>query len=240
MDIITRIKKSLDTLYSNKLFRMLFFLFVALVIIYKYSNVKTGINNIYENNKKNAVNNKEIEKPKKINVFKAITDEVYIKNFNREQERKKRLNKEKIEEMKRLAELKKEKEMEALKKEFEPSSKKGRIIKNGDLVNVKMLVTKGSDFNNFSSTPISFQIKVDNKSNNIIGKKLLNNRVGDVILIYIGEFLNEESFQKNIQQAKQQNEDIKNINIDSAIDLMKKSGLIYRIKIVSVEGNNTK
>lgn len=228
MDIITKLKKLLENLYSNKAFKILFLSLFILVVVYKYSNIKDGIKTISSN--KESMD--ELNIPKKINIIKKTQD-----NFITEVAIKK---KEKLEDMKKIEkeELKKEEEenkknekIAKLKEEFKSESKKNSYtLKSGDIANVKMIITDGDNYD-INIEAMNLPMKVNNDENNMFGRKLLGRKVGEVVLITFREFLEDKSFKNALEKIKKQ-ENLQGVNLD--FETMKNSQIVYRIKILGV------
>ena len=225
-DIINKTKNKINKIYANKFFKVLFFLLFLIIAIYKYSNVADIVKN------KNSLNTDKT--PQKINVLKKIQDNVHTDLIIKKREND-NINME-LEKIKLISEKKEKKREEAekmaesLKKEFieQIKPKTNRRIKINDIVEIKFIITNGNDFN-IKVDPIIIPVEVTKEENNIFGRHLLNKRVGEVVNIPFIEFMQEPFFKNAINKVtKEQNLKTN----DLKLDVLSKSNMIYRIKII--------
>ena len=236
MDIITLFKKNINKLYENKLFRFVFFAICFAVIIFNYSNIRRVFNEPTNTNV--SANNKNDVSPQKVNIVKKIRTNLYkkeiIENQKKEDEEELKLQKEK----EAIKEKEREEKIAKIKLEFTTSPKNGKIVKQSDFVNVKMLSTNGDNFDNIIRDPVEILIIADKKSDNFVSKRLVGKRVGDVVVVTMGEFVEESDFKNNFEKQLRKNGALDKKTVDNLIKSLKKSPMKYRIKIVSIENKD--
>lgn len=231
MDIITKLKKILERLYSNKAFRIIFFLLFLLIVIYKYSNMKTGIETISSNPE--VIDGINI--PKKINVIKKAQDtfmtEVDVKNKEKEKREEKIKKLKEVERQKEEEQRIKDEKIAKLKDEFTSKTNKGSyVLKSGDIADVKMIITNGDDYS-INMEPMNLPIKTNNDKNNIFGRRLMGKKVGQVVIIPFKDFLEDHEFQNTLNKVKNE-QSISNSELN--FDSLKDSQITYRIKIIGL------
>jgi len=231
MDIITKFKRMLEDLYSNKVFRVLFFALFIILVIYKYSNVRNGIETIVDN--PNIIEGVNV--PKKISVIRKTQNTLIAEteaNNKEKEEREEKIKKlQEIEQQKAEQKKKREEKIEELKKEFtSKTSRSSYILKSGDVADVAMLITNGDNYN-LNIEPIKMPIKIDNRKNNIFGRKLIGKKVGQVVVIPLKDFLEDKSLRDAIQKVEK--EQIVS-NSDLKLDVLKNSQVVYRVKILGL------
>ncbi len=235
MDIITKLKKTLERLYSNKIFRTLFFTLFLLIVVYKYSNMRSGIETISSNPE--VIDGLNV--PKKINVIKKAQDtfitEVDTKNKEKEKKEEKLKKMQEMEKKREEEQRIKEEKIAKLKKEFTSrTNKDSHVLENGDIANVKMIITNGDDYS-INMDPMNLPIKINNDRNNIFGRKLLGKKVGQVVVIPFKDFLEDRGFKSALDKA-QKEQDLSNSELN--FEAMKNSQIAYRIKIISFSHQN--
>lgn len=230
MDVIDKAKNKLNSFYSNKIFRFFFFMVCIGAILYYYGNAKDKIKSVSTDSR--VADNMNI--PKKISFVKKAQDTLFLETSVKNEQnldRKKRLEEMAALEKQRTEEREKaQKKIDDLKKEFtaKNTSKSTRRLVVGDIVEVKMIMTIGDDFS-IPIEPMILPIKVSNEKNNIYGKYLVGKRIGDVVNIPFSEFLNNQTFKKEIEKIKKE-QNIKDANIN--LDMLTRSNIIYRLKIL--------
>lgn len=230
MDPISKVKKRLDSFYSNKFFRFFFFAACIGAVMYYYGNAKDKINLVSKDPK--IIDNVNI--PQKISFIKKTQDTIFVETAVKNEENLKK--QQRIEAMATLEKRKEEEKEKAkkraddLRREFtsKNNSKSTRRIVVGDIVEIKMIITTGDNFN-IPTEPMVLSMRITNNKENIYAKYLKGKRAGDIVNIPFSEFMNNQIFQKELERIKKE-QNLDNVNIN--FDAIAKSNIMYRIKIL--------
>lgn len=231
METINKTKKKIDSFYSNKIFRFVFFVACIVLVIYNYSNIKEGIN------PKTIGKNSNLDIPQKINTIRKAQDIIFaetkVQSENNEKKQEEIENIKIVEQYNKMEQEKSQKRTDALRKEFTTSTakKNSRKLVIGDMAEVKMIVTGGDNFN-IPIEPIVMSVKVNKQKENIFGRYLIGKRVGEIVNIPLKVFLDRGTFQKEFEKVKK-NQNLKDVDIN--FDAMANSNVLYRIKIIKLK-----
>lgn len=227
-----KVKNKISSLYSNGYFKFIFFIIVLALILYKYSSITDRISSLPDIKIKST----EDAEPQKVNTIKklqVLPSVVYEEAVQKKEEKAERLKKE--EEMRKVREtamLELEKQAEQYKKEFSKNkpNPKARIVKYGDTVDFKMLITSGDNFTQ-TARPVDLSIKITRDKENKFAKFLVNKRKGQVVIIPFKDFVDR----KMLEQSMAQFGNMEPAQMETTINQIIDSNMLYRIKILNVK-----
>lgn len=227
-----KIKNKINNLYSNGYFKLVFFALVIILILYKYTSISDRISSLPDI----RIKNDENAEPQKVNTIKklqVLPSVVYEEALQKKEEKAERLKKE--EEARKAREeamLELEKQAEEYKKEFSKNkpNPKARMVKYGDTVDFKMLITNGD---NFAQTvrPVELSIKITREKDNKFAKFLVGKRRGQVVIIPFQEFVDRKLLEETMAQVGNNSPE----EIEAAINQVINSNMLYRIKILNIK-----